>query len=85
MAIKTMSHHSRPVNLVSRTYLKTKGDKIIKPIKCSKNIIVIGGSEYRCWRIRPSTAQSNAAIIINIGPAKVSWFFNIDLNLFLFE
>ncbi len=82
---KNNRYHSRLASLVSSTYLKTKGAKITSPIKCSKKIIVIGGNVYKYCRISPSRAQSNAAMIINIGPLYFRKFFNTALCLLLFE
>lgn len=68
IAIKTTSHQSRFASLAVRTCLKTKGVKMINPIRCSKKIMVIGGNVYKFLRITPSKAQSSAAIIIKTGP-----------------
>src|SRR3989338_1512812 len=52
--IRIRSHHSREVNLVLNKYLPTKGKRIMRPKRCSRNIMVIGGSVYKCLRMRPS-------------------------------
>jgi hypothetical protein len=60
--------HSFLVKRTLKIYLNKNGERIIKPKRCSKNIIVIGGKEYKFLRITPSKAQSNAATMISIGP-----------------
>jgi hypothetical protein len=83
METRNNKDQSLLASLVLRTYLRTKGKRMIKPIKCSKNIMVMGGSEYKCLLTTPSKAHSSAAMIIRIGPENAR-FFNIDGDLFLF-
>jgi hypothetical protein len=76
METKKSSPQSFFASLVLRTYLRAKGKRIIKPITCSKNIMVMGGSEYKCLLTTPSKAHKSAAMIIKTGPEN-DIFFNI--------
>ena len=77
---KIIKNHSFFENLTLIILYAKNGKSMIVPIKCSKNIIVTGGKEYKYLRITPSRAQSKAALITKSGP-KLFLFICIILYL----